>query len=424
MLLNLIERQPVLRPAILSSLLIVLSACGASDATVGVSQGDDALKLVTTFSRVDLGTLGGRYSYAAAVNNSNTVVGWSETSTGATHAFRWTAAGGMLDLGSLPGDESSRALAVLNEDGASLILGVSSRGSGSTPVVWSASGSISRLAVPMLEGFTTALPSDFNARGQVVGSDANGFQHGWIWSSGEGKYDLTASIDGGSTEGVASAINASGVVLLTTRAFTCQRSPDCWRTYLWRSGSVFSPLGTPGNDAEANVTGLGLNDGALVVGWFSSAPAYNATAYRWSATAGFSALAHYADDASRYGYAAAVNRSGIAVGGEYHPAAAAIVASTWSAAGAIERLSPEDRNPSVAVAVNDQGAIAGWAVAGSANHAVLWQRSSSGQRVALSASSSSAKRVSPQSTTCLANVASLTSKQSLFSCVVSSDRQR
>lgn len=48
---------------------------------------------------VNLGTLGGSYSYGVAVNPSGTVVGWSETSTpGITHSFIYSG-GVMTDIG-------------------------------------------------------------------------------------------------------------------------------------------------------------------------------------------------------------------------------------------------------------------------------------------------------------------------------------
>ena len=64
---------------------------------------------------VDLGTLGGATSTAAAVNDSGHVVGVSQIATGQSHAFLWRN-GHMTDLGSPPGAGISLATGV-NDNG-------------------------------------------------------------------------------------------------------------------------------------------------------------------------------------------------------------------------------------------------------------------------------------------------------------------
>lgn len=62
---------------------------------------------------VYLGTLGGKSSEARDINDSNLIVGFSETAQGNTHAFVWHAEYGMRDLGTL-GGKNSRAFAINN----------------------------------------------------------------------------------------------------------------------------------------------------------------------------------------------------------------------------------------------------------------------------------------------------------------------
>jgi probable HAF family extracellular repeat protein len=78
---------------------------------------------------VDLGTLGGDFSSALAVNASGQVVGTSNIAGDtAQHAFLWTAAGGMVDLGTL-GGSGSAALGINN---TAIVVGRSELADGTT----------------------------------------------------------------------------------------------------------------------------------------------------------------------------------------------------------------------------------------------------------------------------------------------------
>jgi probable HAF family extracellular repeat protein len=50
---------------------------------------------------MDIGTLGGDEIYPTAISESGTIVGFGETATGEMHAFVWSGPGTLRDLGTL-----------------------------------------------------------------------------------------------------------------------------------------------------------------------------------------------------------------------------------------------------------------------------------------------------------------------------------
>src|SRR5512141_1938624 len=74
---------------------------------------------------IDLGTLGGDFSAANAVNSAGQVVGYSYIADGSERAFLWQS-GVMTNLGTLPGyTQGSRATSI---NSAGQVVGTSSNG--------------------------------------------------------------------------------------------------------------------------------------------------------------------------------------------------------------------------------------------------------------------------------------------------------
>jgi probable HAF family extracellular repeat protein len=163
----------------------------------------------------DLGTLGGAFSWANAVNNRGQVVGRSAVQGGLQHAFLWED-GVMTDLGTLPGGNYSEAYAI-------------------------------------------------NNRGQVVGwgtineSTCTGFDgcwHGFLWENGT-MTDLGTL--GAGFLSYAYSINDRGdIVGISTRA---DYPFDEWHAVSWSNG-VITDLGTVPAARQTFV--FGNNNGAAV----------------------------------------------------------------------------------------------------------------------------------------------------------------
>lgn len=170
---------------------------------------------------LELGTLGGPFSRAFAINDRGMVVGEAQTSEGNYHAFLWTEATGMEDLGTLGGDES-HAYAV-NADGQ--IAGKASTSFGDRAFVWTREAGMVDLGT--LGDGGISLAHDLNAHGQVVGvSDTRDGERAFLWSSERGMVNLGTIKEG--TSSAASAIDDSGRVVGTTWTPVAGRLGAVW----------------------------------------------------------------------------------------------------------------------------------------------------------------------------------------------------
>ena len=183
----------------------------------------------------DLGSLGDGNSFAYAVNSNAEVVGEAHGNN-LDHAFLWTQGGGMQDLGTL-GGTFSRASGI-NSNGH--VVGAASLPDGSTHAfLWTPQDGMKDLNIG--QAFSSA--AAINDSDQVVGSYAappNNTSHAFIWSPTDGMRDLGTLPVGGSTSN-AFAINNGGDVVGIS--FTYRSGQAHGNAVIWKNGGTIQKLG-------------------------------------------------------------------------------------------------------------------------------------------------------------------------------------
>jgi probable HAF family extracellular repeat protein len=242
-----------LRIAAILSVLLVLSGAVLPPAH-SVDAAEPPRTSVQAVRISDLGTLGGDYSEAFAINALGQVVGASTTASGERHAFLWTA-GHMRDLGTLGGTSSiARDINLRGQ-----IVGSSTTADGQDHAfIWTPLGGMRDLGTL---GRPRSYAYGINDRGQVVGytaaltSDPPFTRIGhaaFIWTVLGGMHDLRAPDDQWSE---AWDINLFGQVVGSRGG----------RAFRWTTKDGMQDLGVP--DGRARSYANSINDRGQVAGW-------------------------------------------------------------------------------------------------------------------------------------------------------------
>jgi probable HAF family extracellular repeat protein len=254
-----------------------------------------------------------KYSIAYGINIVQQVVGVTYTpGTTTQHAFLWTAATGMQDLGTL-GGATSQAYGI-------------------------------------------------NDSGEVVGVSltATGDGHAFLWTQAGGMQDLGTLDAGGFTPGSAAlAINDKGVI-----AGSSVPKDDFSEAVFWRNGHIYTLKGIgppdPGQSGPSSIAYAINNVGPIgeIAGTFSkSSPNEPAFPFLWNQATGVITIG--ALDGSTSNTATGVNDLGQVVGYDF-PSIGVQLAFIWSSADGLQSLGTLGGPDSWATAINDAGQVVGY----------------------------------------------------------------
>lgn len=260
-----------------------------------------------SYGITDLGTLGGRMTFAYDLNDAGQVVGYSTTSFH-SHAFLWQN-GQMTDLGTLNlGTHTGNFSAAYAVNALGTAVGNSPVSNGNpratmwrdgriidlTPDVavyessWASSindagtwtGSVQLEELPPWHGFVaegfartpighlgggSSFPNDINNAGQVVGSSYTRMvdgveqgEHAFLWQNGV-MTDLGVLPD--DAESAAAAINSFGIIVGSSSRTNIATFQETYRPFIYDNGSM-TAIPVPSVDAQA----ADINDSGVVVG--------------------------------------------------------------------------------------------------------------------------------------------------------------
>ncbi|MCS7170119.1 MAG: hypothetical protein NZ949_05795, partial [Candidatus Kapabacteria bacterium] len=225
-----------------------------------------------------LGTFGGSFSEALGVApDGSTVVGRAHDSVGRWRAFRWDAAAGMHDLGTLGGRESEATAVAPSGTVVGRAMNPSLQ---ARAFRWSRHSGMQDLGT--FGGTESAAWGIARDSLVIVGwaENADRQARAFRWTSVTGLQDL-GTLGGARSE--AYGVSADGSVVVGQ----AENDDRLWRAFRWTAATGMQELGTLGGRESA---ALALSaDGSVVVGWATTQTG-DWRAFRWTAATGLQDL--------------------------------------------------------------------------------------------------------------------------------------
>jgi probable HAF family extracellular repeat protein len=261
------------------------------------------------------------------------VVGMGLTDAPTYEAFRWTAEGGMVSLGDLPGGLTESVATGASIDGSRVVGVATTREDAhqNEAFLWTSSGGMVGLGTLGGGDFSTSEANAISADGSVVAGTSDGRAFRWTFDTG--------MIDLGTLAGHANSagygVSAGGEVIVGTSTVGPSGGFEAFR---WTQAGGMVGLGDlPGGASRSRAAAVSA-DGSVVVGAGSSAATDpdRFEAFRWTEQGGMVALGDLAG--GRFdSTATAVSGDGSVVVG-YGSTAAGYEAFIWDAQHGMREL--------------------------------------------------------------------------------------
>jgi probable HAF family extracellular repeat protein len=238
---------------------------------------------------IDLGSLRGTTSIGHGINDLNTATGTSAVPgpLGDRHAFTWTQAGGMVDIGEPAGGRVRADGYAINNAGQVVGAGGSS---GSGAFLWTQAGGYQLLDA--LPGGSSALAADINEAGQITGfSSSPAGTRAVRWAPNGQVTDLGA-LAGGDGTSIAAGINEAGQIIGQSSSSAGERA------FLWTEAGGMRDLGALPH-AAIRSSAEGINDAGMIVGSSQGDFAYG-RAFLWTAEFGMRDLHSLTDTGGKW----------------------------------------------------------------------------------------------------------------------------
>ena len=202
------------------------------------------------------------FSHSSGISADGSVaVGWIwDRATATVEAFRWTAAGGAVGLGDLPGGTFESYANDVSADG-DVIVGQGQSNSGYEAMRWSEAGGMVGLG-DLPGGITHSAAFGVSRDGSVVVGEANSASghEAFLWTSGTGMIGL-GDLPGGTFDSHAEDVLADGNVVVGYGNSGLGREAFRWTL----GGGMVGLDDLPGGTFDSAAWG-GTADGSIIVG--------------------------------------------------------------------------------------------------------------------------------------------------------------